>query len=141
MSLKDVDFDAAFRRLADRRIEEAMKEGKFSNLEGAGKPLDLEPPPADENARMTWWALRILRQNDVVPHEVQWRKQIDRLKAAIHALRDDAKLEPLVRQVNDLVHKLNTLGTNALSRGIPPLDLETEQVRLRERLAASSRDG
>jgi hypothetical protein len=135
MSLKNVDFDAAFRNLADRRIEDAMKEGKFSNLEGAGKPLDLEPLPADENARMTWWALRIMRQNDVVPHEVQWRKQIDRLKGAIYVLTDEAKLEPLVRQVNELVHKLNTLGTNALSRGISPLDLEGERQRLRVRLS------
>jgi hypothetical protein len=51
MSLKDVDLENAFRRLADRRIEEAMKEGKFDNLAGAGKPLDLEPMPAEERDR------------------------------------------------------------------------------------------
>jgi hypothetical protein len=42
-----VDFDAAFRRLADRRIEEAMREGKFDNLPGRGKPIELDPMPAD----------------------------------------------------------------------------------------------
>ena len=40
MSLKNVDITSALRRLADRRIEDAMKEGKFDNLSGAGKPLD-----------------------------------------------------------------------------------------------------
>jgi hypothetical protein len=55
VSLKNVDIECALRRIADRRIEEAMREGKFDNLPGAGKPLNLEPMPAEENARMTWW--------------------------------------------------------------------------------------
>jgi hypothetical protein len=33
-----------------------MKSGKFDNLAGAGKPLDLEPMPAEESARMTAFA-------------------------------------------------------------------------------------
>ena len=74
MSLKDIDLENAFRRLADRRIEEAMREGKFDNLPGKGLPLDLEPMPAEENARMTWWALRILKNNNFTPEEVTWRK-------------------------------------------------------------------
>src|SRR5436305_3818543 len=75
--LQNVDLISAMRRLADKRIEEAMREGKFDNLQGAGRPLNLEPMPAEENARMTWWALRILKQNDVVPDEVRWRKSVD----------------------------------------------------------------
>ncbi|MDQ3439400.1 MAG: DUF1992 domain-containing protein, partial [Planctomycetota bacterium] len=35
-----------------------MKEGKFDNLAGKGEPIELEPAPAEENARLTWWALR-----------------------------------------------------------------------------------
>ena len=42
MSLKHVDLESALRRLAEKRIEDAMREGKFDNLAGAGKPLDLE---------------------------------------------------------------------------------------------------
>ena len=85
MSLKNVDIESAFRRLAERRIEDAMKEGKFDNLAGTGAPLDLEPMPADENARMTWWALQILKQNDVTPDEVRWRKALDYLRGAARA--------------------------------------------------------
>ena len=59
MSLKDVDFDSAFRRLADKRVEEAIRDGKFDNLPGKGRPIDLEPLPANENARLLWWALKI----------------------------------------------------------------------------------
>jgi hypothetical protein len=135
MSLKNVDFDSVFRRLADKRIEDAMKEGKFDNLRGAGQPIDLEPLPADENVRMTWWALRILRNNDYVPEEVRWRKTVDKLKDELRRLTDERPLARLVAQVNALVHKINTLGTNALKAGVAPVDLETERARLRERLS------
>jgi hypothetical protein len=74
MSLKHVDIQSAMRRLTDKRIEEAMAAGKFDNLAGMGKPLELEPMPADENARLMWWSLRILRNNDIIPDEVRWRK-------------------------------------------------------------------
>ena len=67
-----------------------MREGKFDNLPGAGKPLDLEPMPADENARMTWWMLRILKNNDFTPDEVHWRRQIDRLKDELDSGDDRA---------------------------------------------------
>ena len=112
-----------------------MREGKFDNLEGAGKPLELEQAPADENARMTWWAIRILKQNDVIPDEVRWRKALDHLRARMDGLTDEARLAGVVRQVNELVHKINTLGTNALKGPVVPVDLETELARLRKRLA------
>src|SRR5215212_1192943 len=118
MSLKNIDIDSALRRLAEKRIEDAMKEGKFDNLPGAGKPIELEPIPADENARMTWWALKIMRNNEFTPHEVQWRKAVDHLKADLAKLTDESRLEPLVKQINELVHQINTLGTNAINMGV-----------------------
>lgn len=135
MSLKNVDIEAALRRLADRRIEDAMMEGKFDNLSGAGKPLNLEPLPADENARLMWWALRIMRNNDFTPDEIIWRKTIDGLKAQLAQTTDEAKATTLVTQINELVHKLNTLGTNAISANISPVDLDQAIARLRQRVA------
>ena len=141
MSLKNVDMESAMRRLADRRIEEAMREGKFDNLAGAGKPLDLEPMPANENARLTWWAIRLLRQNDFTPEEVRWRKQIDGLKDELATATTERRVVALVAQVNRLVQQLNTLGTNALSSPIAPLSLEAERRHLAERLAAAAKIG
>ena len=71
MNFKNVDIEQALRNLADRRIEEAMEQGKFDNLEGAGKPLDLEPLPADEDARATWWAVKLCRQNNVLGEAIK----------------------------------------------------------------------
>lgn len=135
MSLKNVDFDSVFRRLADKRIEDAMKEGKFDNLRGKGEPINLEPLPADENARMMWWALKIMRQNDFTPDEVRYRKALDGLKADLAATRDGRRVEYLVGQINALVYKINTLGTNALNAPVTGVSLEDERARLRERLA------
>jgi hypothetical protein len=133
MNLSHVDIEAALRRLAERRIEEAMREGKFDNLPGKGKPIELEPMPADENARMVWWALRILKQNDFIPEEVRWHKALDRLREAVNTVDDEAELAKLVAQVNELVHKINTLGTNALKTSAVPMDLEAEKKRLAAR--------
>ena len=122
MSFKNIDMEAAIRRIAERRIEDAIAEGKFDRIEGAGKPLDLEPMPAEENQRMMWWALRIFKQNDVVPHEVMWRKQVDQLKVKLAAATTDEQRRSLARQINELVHKVNTLGTNALAGNLAPVD-------------------
>jgi hypothetical protein len=134
MGLHNMDIEGGLRRIADRRIEEAMAEGKFDNLPGMGKPLDLEPMPADENARLMWWALRIMRQNDFTPDEVVYRKQIDGLLEQIERLTDESALPPLVTRVNELVRKVNTLGTNALKASVVLLDLDGERQRLRARL-------
>ena len=133
MSLKNVDIESALRRLADKRIDEAMQEGKFDHLAGAGQPIDLEPLPADENARLMWWALRIMRQNDVVPDEVRLRKAIELLKSELSQLNDESKLVAIVGKINGLVQKLNTLGTNAISSRVTGVDLETERARLQSR--------
>ena len=135
MSLKNVDFDSVFRRIAEKRIEDAMAEGKFDNIRGKGEPLDLEPLPADENARMMWWALRIMRQNDFTPDEVRYRKTLDGLKSDLAATRDERRVVVLVAQINALVHKINTMGTNALNAPVTGVSLEDEWARLRERLA------
>ena len=111
-----------------------MKEGKFDNLPGAGAPLELEPMPAEENARMMWWTLRILKNNGITPHEVQWRKAVDYLKAQLERLTDESRLEPLVNQINDLVLRINTLGTNAINLAAVGVELDVERAKLRERL-------
>jgi hypothetical protein len=134
MSFKNVDIEAAMRRLAEHRIEEAMREGKFDNLPGAGKPLDLEPMPANENARLAWWTLRILKQGSFTPEEVQYRKQVDGVREELAATTTERRVKALVAAHNQLVHQINTLGTNALPSPVAPLALESELKKLRDRL-------
>jgi hypothetical protein len=136
MGLHNIDISAALRRLADKRIDDAIQEGKFDNLPGAGKPLNLEPIPAEEDARLTWWALRILKNNDFTPEEIVWRKAIDHLKAKLNSAQHEREIAPAVAKVNELVRKLNTLGTNAIRDGIAPLDEGEELERFRRRVTS-----
>lgn len=133
MSLKHVDLESALRRLADKRIEDAMREGKFDNLAGAGKPLDLEPMPADENARMTWWMLRILKNNNFTPEEVTWRRKIESLKHELATATTEQRVDALVKTINGLVHQLNTLGTNAINIAVSGVSQAEERRKLDER--------
>ena len=105
MSLKHVDLESALRRLAEKRIEDAMRVGKFDNLAGAGKPLDLEPMPADENARMTWWMLRILKNNNFTPEEVTLRRQIETFKHELSTASTGHRVGVLCKTVNELVRR------------------------------------
>lgn len=136
MSLKDVDIESALRRLADRRIEEAMREGKFDNLPGMGKPLDLEPMPAEENARLMWWALKLMRNADFTPDEVRLRKQVDTLRDELAVAETEQRVVYLVTAINAVVKHLNTLGTNAINNPIAPVSLDAERRRFRERTGA-----
>jgi hypothetical protein len=126
MGFKDVDIAAALTRLAERRIEEAINAGKFDNLPGMGEPIEIDEAPADEKARELWWALRLLKQNDFVPEEVRWRKTIDGLKASLHNASEESAVRHLCGQINALVHKLNTLGTNAINIAVNGVDVDEE---------------
>ena len=50
--------DRALRTLAENRIREAMDEGLFDDLEGAGRPL----PDLDEPYDPNWWIRKWMRR-------------------------------------------------------------------------------
>ena len=133
MSLRNVDISSALRRVAVRRIEEAIQQGKFDNLPGKGKPLDLEPMPAEENARLMWWALRLLKQNDVIPDEVRLRKTIEGIRERLNVATSAVEVTRLVKDVNAAVRQLNTMGTTAMPIACAPVILEAELERFRRR--------
>ena len=66
----------AWNTIAERKIREAMEEGVFDNLNGKGRPLDLEEDPyEDPSLRM---AHRLLRNNGFAPAWVEERKELQR---------------------------------------------------------------
>jgi hypothetical protein len=77
-----------FRLIADRKIQEAMEEGAFDDLDGCGQPLPLEEEPfQDPSLRM---AHRLLRNNGFAPAWIEEGKDIE---AAIARLREDRARE------------------------------------------------
>jgi hypothetical protein len=68
--------------IADRKIREAMREGAFEHLNGAGEPLDLRENPFEDPAQRM--AHRLLRNNGFAPAWIEESRDID---AEIHHLK------------------------------------------------------
>src|ERR1043165_6847556 len=77
-----------FSRLAELRIRDAMEQGAFDNLPGAGKPLELDEYFAvPEELRN---AYSILESANCPPAEVQMLKEIALLKEEVSKATDPA---------------------------------------------------
>ena len=68
--------------LAERRIREAMESGVFENLEGAGKPLNLEEEAFEDPDART--AHRLLRNHGFT---LLWIEERNELRVAMEELR------------------------------------------------------
>lgn len=64
----------AISRIAERKIQEGIEEGKFDNLPGKGKPIVFDDDPATPaHLRL---ANRILKNANVLPDWIQFQKDI-----------------------------------------------------------------
>jgi hypothetical protein len=89
----------SFNRIAENRIREAMEQGEFDNLPGAGQPLSLEEYfSTPEELRM---AYSVLKNANCRPLEVEILNEIARLHQAVTAAPDAAARLPLERQLAD----------------------------------------
>ena len=88
-----------FSRIAENRIREAMAQGQFENLPGAGQPLNLEEYfSTPEDLRM---AHSILRSANCVPGEVELLNEVARLERAIAETADAGARHALLRALTD----------------------------------------
>ena len=82
----------------DQQIAEAMAQGKFDNLPGKGKPIDLDSYfKTPEHLRM---AFHILKDAGFLPPEIELKKEIESLRAERHATQDDAERRRLDQEIN-----------------------------------------
>ena len=88
----------SFNRIAENRIREAIEQGEFDNLPGAGKPVNLEDYfSTPEDLRM---AHSILKNANCRPMEVELLNEIARLEQALSATLDDTARAALQRDVS-----------------------------------------
>jgi hypothetical protein len=71
-----------WRLIADRKIREAMDEGAFDRLSGAGQPLPTEDLTYTDPT--LWMAHHIMKNNSVVP---AWVAEGNEIEAEIERLR------------------------------------------------------
>jgi DnaJ homologue, subfamily C, member 28, conserved domain len=84
-----------FSRVAERRIREAIAQGDFEHLPGAGKPLNLEEYfSAPEDLRM---AFSILKNANCAPVEVELLNEVSRLERAVAEASDTSARQEFQR--------------------------------------------
>lgn len=91
------------RMIAENKIEEALANGAFNDLEGMGKPPILEPvdPAGDDH----FMANHILKTNHFLPIWLEDRKQLQQdISRFLDSVKDDSKLltekQAAVEQLN-----------------------------------------
>lgn len=83
----------------EEQIKRAIAEGKFDNLRGAGKPLNLDDYFAtSEDIRVGY---TLLKNNDFVPQEVELLKEIGILREKIKNCADEAEKKILTKNLNE----------------------------------------
>ena len=83
----------------EKQIQEAILRGEFDNLEGAGKPLNLDAYFATpEDLRVGY---SVLKSNQFVPEEVDRLKEIADLKEKIKTCADLGERKRLTKILNE----------------------------------------
>ena len=83
----------------DKMISQAIARGEFDNLEGKGKPLNLDDYFATpEDVRVGFY---ILKSNKFVPEELERLKEIGELREQIAACTEEAELVRLKQTLTE----------------------------------------
>lgn len=103
----------------DRAIEEtirkAMEEGKFENLSGKGKPLNLQENPYADPAWSA--AYRLLQQNGF---SLPWLEERKELEAAAEALRRKIRHPLNAAQQTALQAEIHSLNRRIMDYNLKP---------------------
>jgi len=145
--------------VAERKIQEAMEEGKFDRLDGHGKPLRLDDDlsiPAHQRL-----SAKVLRNARALPEWIQTEKDLERERArAIRLIEEaSARLDRLARTpsfarrmvrmraelkdsmdlVNTLLLRYNAIAPEGYQRVFAPFPIARELARFDEAAAAARR--
>jgi len=121
-------------KIAEERIQEALRRGDFENLEGRGKPIIYDDDSmVPEELRM---AYKILKNADCLPPELAEEKEISNAIELLSGMQDE---EERYRQIQ----KLNLMITKMNSRRKRPIHLEKKQIyyeRIVERVCVNKKN-
>lgn len=90
----------SYESFIEKQIQKAISEGKFDNLEGKGKPINLDAYfAAPEDVRLGY---SVLKANKFVPEEVDRLREIGELKEKLKncAAEEKAKLTKMLNEKN-----------------------------------------
>lgn len=94
-------------KIIDEKISEAIANGEFDNLKGAGKPINLDDyfaTPAEIRV-----GLALLKSNKFVPEEVELMREIGSLKQKINDSTEENEKSKLSKLLNEKMLALNII--------------------------------
>jgi hypothetical protein len=94
--------------IVEQRIRKAQQDGRFDQLPGEGRPLQLEDDSGvPEDLRL---AYKILRNADCLPPELAEKKEIRQMEDMLAIIPDEEEKYRLIKKINYKIMKLNILG-------------------------------
>lgn len=111
-----------FEKIVEERILQAQKKGEFENLDGCGKPLTLHDDyHVPEELRL---AFKILKNADCLPPEIELKKEIRQTEDLLMGMQDTSEKYRLLKKINFLIMKLNTIRGSSVMFEMPQYYLE-----------------
>ncbi len=117
-----------FERIVEERIKRAVREGDLDNLPGTGAPLILEDDAhIPQELRL---AYKILKNADCLPPEIELKKEILQTEDLLTTIDDAAEKYHVMKKLNFLIMKLNTMRNISITSEMPQVYLEKIADRL-----------
>jgi hypothetical protein len=102
---RDAESVGGFESLIEIRIKQAMAEGQFDDLEGKGKPQDMEQyHDAPEHLRVGY---HVMKNAGFLPEEVRLSKEIQETREKLAQAESREEKSKLNKQLSDLTSKFN----------------------------------
>ncbi|HMK56002.1 MAG TPA: DnaJ family domain-containing protein [Dissulfurispiraceae bacterium] len=103
----------AVAKIAEERIKQAMANGEFTNLSGAGKPIEFEDETwIPEELRL---AYRFLKNAGCIPPELELKNEIITLRDLIETIDDDKEKIRRLRELNFKIMRFNMMRERPLN--------------------------
>lgn len=124
-----MEMTTRFESIVEKRIREAMEQGKFDNLPGHGKPLALEDDRhIPEDMRL---AHKILKNAGCVPKEIELNCEVRRMEDLIAGMDDVTAKYKAMKKLALL--KQNMMKTKGVAAFHIPEDYEKNLIERMEK--------
>ncbi len=123
-----------FEKIVEERIKRAQFKGEFDNLSGSGRPLEFpDDRHIPEDLRL---AYKILKNADLLPPEIELKKEIHRTEELLLNMKDTAERYRALKKLNFLIMKFNATRSSDTRFDMP----QQYMTALTDRLATVSKD-
>jgi len=94
-----------FENLVEAKIQQAIADGEFNNLQGKGKPIDLSKYYGmPGHLRLGY---QILKNSGYIPEEIRLKKEMEIIKEKIRTSTSENKKKKLLKELSNISQQFN----------------------------------